>query len=82
MTRLATLLALSAVIGCQPPAILSSGPAASPYPDRGGAAVVVAEEGLEPPATVVVGEVVRVREVLSGEAEGLTHPARGLVSQP
>jgi len=42
----------------------------------------VAEEGLEPPATVVVGEVVRVREVLSGEAEGLTHPARGLVSQP
>ena len=42
----------------------------------------VAGEGLEPPATVVVGEVVRVREVLSGEAEGLTHPARGLVSQP
>src|SRR5438046_1819276 len=42
----------------------------------------VAEEGLEPPATVVVGEVVRVRELLSGEAEGLTHPARGLVSQP
>src|SRR5439155_27198017 len=42
----------------------------------------VAEESLEPPATVVVGEVVRVREVLSGGAEGLTHPARGLVSQP
>jgi len=42
----------------------------------------VAEEGLEPPATVVVGEVVRVREVLSGEAEGLTHSVRGLVSQP
>jgi len=42
----------------------------------------VTAEGLEPPATVVVGEVVRVREVLSGEAEGLTHPARGLVSQP
>ena len=41
----------------------------------------VAEEGLEPPATVVIGEVVRVRELLSGEAEGLTHPARGLVSQ-
>src|SRR5437588_5337637 len=34
MTRLATLLALSAVIGCQPPAIPSSGPAASPYPDH------------------------------------------------
>jgi len=42
----------------------------------------VAEEGLEPPATVVIGEVVRVRELLSGEAEGLTHPAWGLVSQP
>jgi uroporphyrin-III C-methyltransferase/precorrin-2 dehydrogenase/sirohydrochlorin ferrochelatase len=41
----------------------------------------VAEQGLEPPATVVIGEVVRVRELLSGEAEGLTHPARGLVSQ-
>jgi len=42
----------------------------------------VAEDGLEPPATIVIGEVVRVRELLSGEAEGLTHPARGLVSQP
>jgi uroporphyrin-III C-methyltransferase/precorrin-2 dehydrogenase/sirohydrochlorin ferrochelatase len=42
----------------------------------------VAEERLEPPATVVIGEVVRVRELLCGEAEGLTHPARGLVSQP
>jgi len=41
----------------------------------------VAEEGLEPPATVVVGEVVRVRELLSAEAVGLTHPARRLVSQ-
>jgi len=41
----------------------------------------VAEEGLEPPATVVIGDVVRVRELLSGEAEGLTRPARGLVSQ-
>ena len=41
----------------------------------------VAEQGLEPPATVVIGEVVRVRELLSREAEGLTHPARGLVSQ-
>jgi len=40
----------------------------------------VAEEGVEPPATVVVGEVVRVRELLSAEAVGLTHPARGLVS--
>ncbi len=41
----------------------------------------VAAEGLEAPATVVVGEVVRVRELLSGEAEGLTHPARRLVSR-
>ena len=41
----------------------------------------VAEEGLEPPATVVVGEVVRVRELLSTEAVGLTQPARRLVSQ-
>jgi uroporphyrin-III C-methyltransferase len=41
----------------------------------------VAADGLEAPATVVVGEVVRVREHLSAEAEGLTHPARGLVSQ-
>ena len=40
----------------------------------------VAEEGLEPPATVVVGEVVQVRELLSAETAGLTHPARGLVS--
>ena len=41
----------------------------------------VAEEGLEPPATVVVGEVVQVRELLSAETAGLTHPARRLVSQ-
>jgi len=41
----------------------------------------VQEEGLEPPATVVVGEVVRVRELLRTEDEGLTHPAGGLVSQ-
>ena len=41
----------------------------------------VAEEGLEPPATVVIGEVVRVRELLGAEPVGLTHPARGLVSQ-
>ena len=41
----------------------------------------VEEEGLEPPATVVVGEVVRVRELLRGEAQGLTHLARGLVSR-
>ena len=41
----------------------------------------VAEEGLEPPATVVVGEVVRLRELLTDEAVGLTHPAQGLVSQ-
>jgi uroporphyrin-III C-methyltransferase/precorrin-2 dehydrogenase/sirohydrochlorin ferrochelatase len=41
----------------------------------------VAEEGLEPPATVVVGEVVQVRELLSAEAVGLTHPGRRLVSQ-
>ena len=41
----------------------------------------VAEEGLEPPATVVVGEVVQVRELLSAEPAGLTHPARRLVSQ-
>ncbi len=44
-------------------------------------AAEVAEEGLEPPATVVVGEVVRLRERLSAETVGLTHPARGLVSQ-
>ncbi len=44
-------------------------------------AAQVAEEGLEPPATVVVGEVVRFRERLSAETVGLTHPARGLVSQ-
>jgi uroporphyrin-III C-methyltransferase/precorrin-2 dehydrogenase/sirohydrochlorin ferrochelatase len=41
----------------------------------------VAEEGLEPPATVVIGEVVQVRELLGAEPVGLTHPARGLVSQ-
>ena len=41
----------------------------------------VAAEGLEPPATVVVGEVVQVRELLSAETAGLTHPARRLVSQ-
>jgi len=41
----------------------------------------VQEEGLEPPATVVVGEVVRVRELLGAEVVGLTHPARRLVSQ-
>jgi len=40
----------------------------------------VAEEGLAPPATVVVGEVVRVREILSAEAVGLTHPGQRLVS--
>jgi len=40
----------------------------------------VREEGLEPPATVVVGEVVRVRELLGAEVVGLTHPARRLVS--
>ena len=41
----------------------------------------VEEEGLEPPATVVVGEVVRVRALLSADAVGLTHPAERLVSQ-
>ncbi|OLD87993.1 MAG: hypothetical protein AUG55_00335 [Candidatus Rokubacteria bacterium 13_1_20CM_4_70_13] len=41
----------------------------------------VAEEGLEPPATLVIGEVVQVREHLSAEVVGLTHPARRLVSQ-
>jgi len=41
----------------------------------------VAEERLEPPATVVIGEVVRVRELLGAEPVGLTHPAWGLVSQ-
>ncbi len=40
----------------------------------------VREEGLEPPATVVVGEVVRVRELLGAEVVGLTHRARRLVS--
>src|SRR5256885_13610853 len=39
----------------------------------------VTAEGHEPPATVVVGEVVRGREVLSGEAEGLTRPPPGVV---
>ena len=42
----------------------------------------VAEEGLEAPVTVVIGEVVQVRELLGAEPVGLTHPARGLVSQP
>ena len=41
----------------------------------------VAEEGLEPPATVVIGEVVQVRELLGAEPVGLTQPARRLVSQ-
>ena len=41
----------------------------------------VREEGLEPPATVVIGEVVRVRELLGAEVVGLTHLARRLVSQ-
>ena len=41
----------------------------------------VAEESLEAPATIVVGEVVRVRELLGAEPVGLTHPAWGLVSQ-
>src|SRR5437899_1287016 len=41
----------------------------------------VQKEGLEAPATIVVGEVVRVRELLSAEAVGLTHPARRLVSE-
>ena len=44
-------------------------------------AAQVAEEGLEPPATVVIGEVVKVRAVLSAEAMGLTHAAGRLVSQ-
>jgi uroporphyrin-III C-methyltransferase/precorrin-2 dehydrogenase/sirohydrochlorin ferrochelatase len=41
----------------------------------------VAEQGLEPPATVVIGEVVRVRELLGAESVGLTQSARGLVSR-
>jgi len=44
-------------------------------------AAQVAEEGLEPPATVVVGEVVHVRERLSAETVGLTRAARRLVSR-
>ena len=40
----------------------------------------VAEERLEPPATVVIGEVVQVRELLGAEPVGLTQSARGLVS--
>jgi uroporphyrin-III C-methyltransferase/precorrin-2 dehydrogenase/sirohydrochlorin ferrochelatase len=44
-------------------------------------AAQVAAEGLEPPATVVVGEVVKVRALLSAEAMGLTHAAAPLVSQ-
>ncbi len=42
----------------------------------------VAEEGLEAPVTVVIGEVVQVRELLGAEPVGLTHPVPGLVSQP
>ena len=42
----------------------------------------VAEEGLEAPVTVVIGEVVQVRELLGADPVGLTHPVRGLVSQP
>ena len=42
----------------------------------------VAEDGLEAPVTVVIGEVVQVRELLGAEPLGLTLPARGLVSQP
>jgi len=42
----------------------------------------VAEEGLEAPVTVVIGEVVQVRELLGAEPVGLTHPVQGLVSQP
>jgi len=41
----------------------------------------VAEQGLEPPATVVFGEVVQVRELLGAEPVGLTQSARGLVSR-
>ncbi len=40
----------------------------------------VAEARLEPPATVVIGEVVQVRELLGAEPVGLTQSARGLVS--
>ncbi len=42
----------------------------------------VAEEGLEAPVTVVIGDVVQVRELLGADPVGLTHPVRGLVSQP
>ncbi len=42
----------------------------------------VAEEGLEAPVTVVIGEVVQVRELLGAEPVGLTDPVQGLVSQP
>src|SRR5204863_2479507 len=35
----------------------------------------VAEEGLEPPVTVVIGEVVQVRELLGAEPVGLTGKA-------
>jgi len=42
----------------------------------------VAEEGLEAPVTVVIGEVVQVRELLGAEPVGLTHPVQELVSQP
>ena len=41
----------------------------------------VAEQGLEPPATVVIGAVVQVRELLGAEPVGLTQSARGLVSR-
>ena len=42
----------------------------------------VAEQGLEAPVTVVIGEVVQVRELLGAEPVGLTHPVQGLISQP
>jgi uroporphyrin-III C-methyltransferase/precorrin-2 dehydrogenase/sirohydrochlorin ferrochelatase len=67
-----------------PAAVIASGTLAAQRTVVGTLATLAArvqEEGLEPPATVVVGEVVRVRELLSAEAVGLTHPARGLVSQ-
>ncbi len=42
----------------------------------------VAEEGLEAPVTVVIGEVVQIRELLGADPVGLTRPVQGLVSQP
>jgi len=41
----------------------------------------VAEQSLEPPATVVIGEVVQVRKLLGAEPVGLTRLAGRLVSQ-